>query len=66
MPDTDAQLPPSQMPASEISAIDAQHIWHPYAAPGEPTRVVRSTEGIYLSLPTPPPPQYRVQPQNNL
>ena len=50
MPDTDAPLPPSRMPASEISAIDAQHIWHPYAAPGEPTRVVRSTEGIYLEL----------------
>lgn len=39
-----------ELSAREISAIDAQHIWHPYAAPGAPTRVVRSTDGVYLEL----------------
>lgn len=54
MPDTPAQFSPEFSPkfrsSREISRIDAQHIWHPYAAPGEPTRVVRSTDGCYLEL----------------
>ena len=36
--------------AEDIAAFDARHIWHPYAEPGEPTLVVDSAAGVYLTL----------------
>ena len=36
--------------AEDIAALDARHIWHPYAEPGEPTLVVDSAAGVYLTL----------------
>lgn len=34
----------------EIHAIDAAHIWHPYAEPGAPALPVRAARGVYLEL----------------
>ena len=36
--------------AEDIAALDARHIWHPYAGPGEPTLVVDSATGVHLTL----------------
>jgi len=36
--------------AEDIAALDARHIWHPYAGPGEPTLVVDSAAGVHLTL----------------
>lgn len=36
--------------AEDIAALDARYIWHPYAAPGEPTLVVDSAAGVHLTL----------------
>lgn len=36
--------------AEDIAALDARHIWHPYAEPGEPTLVVDSAAGVHLTL----------------
>ena len=36
--------------AEDIVTLDARHIWHPYAEPGEPTLVVDSAAGVYLTL----------------
>lgn len=33
-----------------IHEVDAAHIWHPYAAPGAPTRTVTRTSGTRLQL----------------
>ncbi|MDY3127316.1 MAG: adenosylmethionine--8-amino-7-oxononanoate transaminase [Corynebacterium sp.] len=38
------------MDSGELRAIDAAHIWHPYAAPGADTIAVESTAGVYLTL----------------
>lgn len=35
---------------NDIATIDAHHIWHPYAEPGAPTRVVESAAGVHLTL----------------
>lgn len=35
---------------NDIATIDAHHIWHPYAEPGAPTRVVESAAGVRLTL----------------
>lgn len=40
----------NRMPVRDIQDIDSRHIWHPYAAPGAPTHVVESTDGIYLQF----------------
>ncbi|APT92020.1 adenosylmethionine-8-amino-7-oxononanoate aminotransferase [Corynebacterium phocae] len=34
----------------QVAEIDAQHIWHPYAAPGAPAIQVVAAEGNYLTL----------------
>ena len=36
--------------AEDIAALDARHIWHPYAGPGEPTLVVDAAAGVHLTL----------------
>ena len=36
--------------AEDIAGLDARHIWHPYAEPGEPTLVVDSAAGVHLTL----------------
>ena len=36
--------------AEDIVTLDARHIWHPYAEPGEPTLVVDSAAGVHLTL----------------
>lgn len=36
--------------AEDIRAIDAAHIWHPYAAPGAPAIPVRAARGAYLEF----------------
>ena len=38
------------MDPSEISAVDAAHIWHPYAEPGQFTYPVASASGARLTL----------------
>lgn len=38
------------MDARRIAAIDAEHIWHPYAEPGQFTYPVRSAHGPHITL----------------
>lgn len=38
------------MNISEIKHVDQRHLWHPYAAPGARNYLVRSTDGVYLTL----------------
>ncbi|GAA4200218.1 adenosylmethionine--8-amino-7-oxononanoate transaminase [Microbispora amethystogenes] len=40
------------MEAEEISRLDREHVWHPYAAvpPGAPAQVVRGAHGVRLTL----------------
>ncbi|WP_179948330.1 adenosylmethionine--8-amino-7-oxononanoate transaminase [Corynebacterium liangguodongii] len=38
------------MNSVQVERVDTAHIWHPYAAPGEPTIEVTGTRGAYLEL----------------
>ena len=38
------------MGVNDVRDIDAAHIWHPYAEPGQDVFVVSSAEGVYLTM----------------
>ena len=38
------------MDVNDVRDIDAAHIWHPYAEPGQDVFVVSSAEGVYLTM----------------